>query len=71
MCACFLRRLVRSFGVLGTHPNLGAMRDELWPGLRMRFFHNYVAYYQVTHDAVIIVRVSHGAREQTALFRQD
>ena len=47
------------------------MRDELWPGLRMRVFHNYVAYYQVTHDAVIIVRVSHGAREQTALFRQD
>ena len=37
----------------------------------MRVFRNYVAFYKLTASEIIIVRVSHGARDQASLFRQE
>lgn len=46
----------------------GAPRDKLAPGLRAFFHKDYVIYYTHTVEEVVIIRVAHGARDQTALF---
>lgn len=48
---------------------MGATREPLAPGLRVLPFRDYVIYYQVADDALVIVRVLHGARDARAIFR--
>ncbi|WP_425376198.1 type II toxin-antitoxin system RelE/ParE family toxin [Rhodoplanes roseus] len=44
-------------------PHAGAPRDHLAPGLRAVFRNPYAIYYVATADAVVIIRVVHGARD--------
>lgn len=48
-------------------PLSGPARDQLAPGLRVTFHSPYAIYYRVQADAVVIVRVIHGARDIAAL----
>jgi len=48
-------------------PMLGPARDQLARGLRVMFQGNYAIYYVVQGDAVIIVRVLHGAQDAAAI----
>lgn len=41
----------------------GVARDWLRPGLRMHPFGNYVAYFRITDDGLLVIRVVHGARD--------
>ena len=50
------------------NPELGPARDFIAPGLRAHFHKSYVIYYRVTEDALIIMRVIHGARNVAAQF---
>ena len=51
-------------------PLIGPARDHLAPGLRVLFRRPYAIYYQPAPEAVVIVRVIHGARDIAAIARQ-
>lgn len=63
----FLSKVERSFEPLRHHPELGPAREQLVPGLRVTFQASYAIYYKALADAVVIVRVLHGARDLAAL----
>jgi toxin ParE1/3/4 len=42
-------------------------REQLAPGLRVTFYKAYAIYYRPLADAVVIIRVLHGARDIAAL----
>ena len=51
-------------------PLSGAARPHLAPGLRVIFHHPYAIYYLPTAEAVVIIRVLHGARDIATLADQ-
>lgn len=48
-------------------PLSGTPRPQLAPGLRVTFHYPYAIYYTPTPEAVVIVRVLHGARDIAAI----
>lgn len=64
----FIGQLKKSLEPLLLNPLLGPARHHLSQGLRAWPFQRYISYYVVTEDAVIIVRIVHGERDQAALF---
>jgi toxin ParE1/3/4 len=54
--------------VISRFPETGAPCEELAPGLRCFPVGNYVVYYRFD-KAVDVVRVLHGARDVSAVFR--
>jgi toxin ParE1/3/4 len=48
-------------------PLAGPARQQLAPGLRVMLHGAYAIYYVPLADAVVIVRVLHGARDVVAL----
>ena len=55
---------------LRDHPMLGAAREGLTANLRVVFHEPYAIYYLPHPDAIVIVRVLHGARDVAALSRR-
>jgi toxin ParE1/3/4 len=45
------------------HPESGATRNEIRPGIRILPFWRYVIYYKIEADHVWIARVLHSARD--------
>ncbi len=64
----FIQKLEANFQPLLDYPELGPKRDYLSPGLRAHFYRGYAIYYEVTEKEIIIVRVTHGAKDQATLF---
>ena len=62
-----LLALQRAFEPLRQHPELGPAREQLGAGLRVTFQSSYAIYYRILDEAVVIVRVLHGARDVAAL----
>ncbi|WP_421934002.1 type II toxin-antitoxin system RelE/ParE family toxin [Phenylobacterium sp.] len=48
---------------LADFPELGRVRPELLPDLRSWAVGDYVILYRIEPDAVVIVRILHGARD--------
>ena len=69
--ASFVERLEARSRQLCRSPLTGPPRDDILPGLRMYVYRTYLIYYRVSSDELTIVRVSPGARDQAALFRED
>jgi toxin ParE1/3/4 len=67
IAARFIQAIQERFEPLRHFPLSGPARETLAPGLRVTFHSPYAIYYQPTPDAVIIVRVLHGARDVAAL----
>lgn len=67
-----LQTLQKAFEALAESPQLGALRDDLHPGLRIfspsRPAHNYVICFYSLADGVEISDVIHGARDWPELF---
>jgi len=61
-----IRDVVRT--VISRFPEAGAFCDNLATGLRCFPIRSYVVYYRFDND-VEVVRVLHGAREVSAIFR--
>lgn len=59
--------MAAAFERLRHFPLGGAAREHLAPGLRVTFHAAYALYYRPLPDAVVIVRVLHGARDSVAL----
>ena len=66
----FIEKLQEKFVPLLSHPEMGAKREHLAPGLRAHFFRDYVIYYMIDDSEIIIVRVLHGSRDVEAIFTQ-
>jgi toxin ParE1/3/4 len=57
------------FFLLATYPHLGRRRDEdLLPGLRSFPVGEYVIFYRVEAEDVLILRVIRGSRDIESLF---
>ncbi len=68
----FEDRVCRLTELLLKHPELGRLRRDLKPeGIRsfvVPEFRNYILFYQVKGDELILLRVRHGAMNLPALF---
>jgi toxin ParE1/3/4 len=53
--------------ILSRFPRSGSARDDVAPGLRAFVHSRYLAYYRVLPDAVLVIRVVHGARDAAAI----
>ena len=63
--------LNEKIGLLADHPLLGPARPDIAPDLRYLISDNYLLLYRVLPESVEIVRALHGARNLSALFRDD
>lgn len=63
-----MARLERKCELVALNPGLGAVSD-IQPGLRAATLDNYVIYYRVIENRVLIVRIIHSARDAESAFR--
>lgn len=63
----FVAAIELAFEPLRHFPLSGPAREQLAAGLRVFFHSPYAIYYKPLADAVVIVRVIHGARDVAAL----
>ncbi len=64
-----LDRLGAAAAMLVDHPKIGAVRDDIRPGLRYLVSGSYLLLYRLVSDAEVeIVRVVHGHRDLFGLF---
>jgi toxin ParE1/3/4 len=64
----FVQQIIGKFEPLRQFPELGVTREQFAPGLRALPHRDYVIYYLAEPDALVIVRVLHGARDARAIF---
>lgn len=67
MATDFIHAVEAAFQPLRRFPQAAAARDHLALGLCVTFHGAYAIYFRATDDAVVIVRVLHGARDAAAL----
>ncbi len=63
----FVTAIEAHFEPLRHFPLSGPTREQLAPGMRVTFHSPYAIYYLPLPDALVIVRVIHGARDTAAL----
>jgi toxin ParE1/3/4 len=63
----FITRLIAQLHRIARIGVTGVARDGLRPGLRMHPFGRYCAYFRVTDDHLVIVRIVHSARDVDAI----
>ena len=56
--------------MIADHPKIGRERDSLHRGLRSFPVGNYVVFYEIRRDEVVIVRILHGAQDTDSIMRQ-
>ena len=64
----FTLKLRSLIDTLCTFPELGHERSDLGDGIRVGHVWDYLVFYRVTADHIVIERVLHGARDIEALF---
>ena len=71
----FLRSVYRSFDQLSLHPHLGRLRPEYQqPNLRswgVRGFEQYLIFYSVRQNDLLVYRIIHGSRDLDAELSAD
>jgi toxin ParE1/3/4 len=60
--------IVDRFDMLSEHPKIGRLRPEFGPGVRSFAVESHVIYYRGGEGDVMIARVLHGSRDQTAAW---
>jgi toxin ParE1/3/4 len=64
-----LDELNERFRLLARNPEIGELQPLLADGTYRRFTHrNYVIYYHLVEDGIVLVRVLHGARDHERLL---
>jgi toxin ParE1/3/4 len=66
----FVAGIEAQFEPLRNFPLSGPARELLAPGLRVMFHNLYAIYYKPLSDALVIVRVIHGARDVVAFAQR-
>jgi len=52
---------------LAAQPRMGRPRDDLSVGLRSIVVQKYLVFFRSTVDTLVVVRILHGARDQSAI----
>jgi toxin ParE1/3/4 len=63
----FVKSIEAAFEPLRSFPLAAPPRQQFAPRLRVTFHGAYAIYYRPDPDAVVIIRVLHGARDAAAL----
>jgi toxin ParE1/3/4 len=63
----FVAAIEAAFEPVRLFPLAGPAREQLGSGLRVTFHRAYAIYYRPLPNAVVIIRVLHGARDVIAL----
>jgi toxin ParE1/3/4 len=67
-----LDKLHDTFAFLASNPEVGTLREDLRPSLRVftpeRPAHNYVVFFQPRADGMEVITVIHGARDWESMF---
>ena len=58
------------FLLLAQSRHLGRRRDDLRPGLRSFPVGNYIIFYRIEKDTVLILHVVHGSRDLEAFLKK-
>lgn len=58
----------RKCRLLTTMPEMGRLRPELAPQIRSWVYGDYVIFYQISPDGIVVARVLHGSRDLPPLF---
>jgi toxin ParE1/3/4 len=66
-----LKNLSARFRQLCESPRLGKKRDDLFEGLRSSRIKEYLIFYTIEQDAIIIVHVLHGRRDLFSIFADE
>jgi len=66
----FIDALTERFVTISRMPRAGRSRSQIAEGLRSFSFRNYIIFYSLTDDGVVIERVLHGSRDIEAVFRK-
>ena len=61
----WLRRLYRTFELLGRNQKLGRVRPELPPEVRSFSMRPFTIYYRITSHKVSMIRILHGRQATT------
>lgn len=64
----WLDSIDRTLDLIGTQPLTGQKVDHLMPGLRCHSHGQYVLYYKLLDDGLLLHRVLHGARKIEDIF---
>lgn len=65
----FIEDIAERFWLLARHPYLGRQRDDdLRPGLRSLAAGEYVIFYRVESESVLILHILHGRRDIASFF---
>lgn len=65
----FIETIAARFEVLAEHPQLGRQRNDLRQELRSHPVGNYVIFYRIVDNDILVLRVIHGRRDISASFR--
>jgi len=63
-----IERLYAVFRLLKSQPEMGELRDDIRPGIRVFSVGNYGVFYRLTGARVFILRVLHGAQDLGGKF---
>lgn len=63
--------IVGRFLLLARYPRIGRSRDELRTGLRSFPVGDYVVFYRISGEYVVILRVLHGRRDIERLLESE
>ncbi len=66
-----IERLEKVLQSLCENPELGRERSELAPLLRSYPFGNYLVFYRITDEHIVVARVLHGARDLPSLLLEE
>jgi len=64
-------KIIDKFGFLAENPNAGRFRRDLRAGIRSYPVGQYLIFYYLLEELVVISRVVHGARDLNALFESE
>jgi toxin ParE1/3/4 len=59
----YVEKLEADCRMLAKNPDLGALRDDLLPGIRIWSVGKYAVFFRSAHDCIEVVRVVHGSRD--------
>ena len=66
-----VREIAKTSERLADQALMWRARDEVAPGLRSVLRHPYVIFYRVSNGTVQVVRVLHGRRNFSAVFKEE
>lgn len=66
----FLDKLEQRIELLSRHPRIGEARPDLAARVRAYSVGNYVIFFRPIRDGIEVLRVLHGSRDISAIFRR-